>query len=82
MVVLQGGLVIVCDGQGIMSLDQEVVVEAAMLKVMHCCSHEAGPMLQLAHAAALQHATMTQQHVHHLHDRRHVDAAVTEQTFI
>ncbi len=35
MVILQGGLVIVENGQGTRSLDEEVVVQASLLVVMH-----------------------------------------------
>lgn len=35
VMILQGRLVIVGDGQRVMRLDEEVVVEAAMLMIMH-----------------------------------------------
>ena len=37
MVVLQRRLVIVGDGQRVLRLAQEVVVQTPMLEVVHCC---------------------------------------------
>jgi len=66
VVILQGGLVIVENGQGIGSLDEEIVVQASMLVVVRDGRPVGGHVLGSAHCLALQDASMTQQHVRHL----------------
>lgn len=56
---------------------QEVVVDALVLKVMHKSREVGGQLLPQAQSLTLQHSTMTHQHVGHLHNRRHMDAAPT-----
>jgi len=67
VVVLQRRAVIVGDGQWVCSLDQEVVVEASMLVVMHGGRPVGGQLLHPVHDLAGQHPPMAQQHVGHLH---------------
>ena len=64
MVVLQGGLIIVGEGQGVPSLDQEVVVEAGMLVV--ASRPVGGHLLYAIHGLVLQQPAVAQQHVCHL----------------
>ncbi len=66
MVILQGGLVIVENGQGTGSLDEEVVVQASMLVVVRDGRPIGGHVLGSAHCLALQDASVAQQHVGHL----------------
>lgn len=66
MVVLQGGLIIVQNSPWASSLDQEVVVQPAVLVVMRDGRPVRGHVLRLTHCTALQDTTMTQQHVRHL----------------
>ena len=67
MMVLQGGLVAVGDGQRVSSLHQEVVVQAAMLVVMHKGCPVGAPHKGPVHGFALDDAAMAQQHVSHLY---------------
>ena len=60
MVVLQGRLVIVNEGQGVGGLDQEIIVETAMLVVMRGSRPAGAEQLQLAHSPGLQWPTMAQ----------------------
>ena len=53
MMVLQRGAVIVGDGQGVRSLDEEVIVEASMLVVMHCGRPVGGQLLRPVYHLAL-----------------------------
>ena len=66
MVILQWGCVIVGDGQRVAGLDEEVVVDTAMLVVMHQRRPVGGHLLQPAHSFVLQHTPMADQHVTHL----------------
>lgn len=67
MMVLQRGVVAICDGQGVSSLDQEIIVQASMLVVMHEGCPVGAPHQGLVHGFGLHDAPMTQQHVCHLH---------------
>ena len=60
----------------VLRLAQEVVVQATMLIVMHCCGPDGCPVLQLTHGSTLENPTVTQQHVSHLHYSRYMDAVV------
>lgn len=75
MVVLQGRLIIVCQGNGVSSLDEEVVVEAAMLKVMDDGRPVGGEVEGAQEGICLQQAAMAQQHVCHLKHTGHVCTA-------
>ncbi len=66
MVILQWRLVIVKNGQGTGSLDEEIVVQASMLVVMRDGGPVGGHVLGPAQRLALQDASMAQQHVRHL----------------
>ena len=66
VVILQWGLVIVENGQGTGSLDEEIVVQASMLVVVHDGRPVGGHVLGSAHRLALQDASVAQQHVRHL----------------
>ena len=69
MVVLQRRLVIVGHSQRVGSFDEEIIVEAAMLKVMDSSRPTGAEQLHFAHSPCLHGPSMTQQHVCHLHHR-------------
>ena len=71
--VLQRRLVIVHDGQGVKRLDQVVVVDAQVLKVVDERCVIGSTDLSLRHD--VDYAAMVHQHVGHLHHRRHMRAA-------
>ena len=58
MVILQWGLVVVCDGEVMLRFAQKVVVQATMLVVMHCCRPDGGPVLQFTHGSTLEDSSM------------------------
>ncbi len=66
VMILQWGLVIVGDCQRVARLDEEVVVEAAVLVVVHHGRPIGGHLLLPVHGATLQHTAVAQQHVAHL----------------
>ena len=66
VVVLQRGLIIVDQRNGVGSLDQEVIVQAAMLEVMHDSRPVAGQVQAASKGIGLEQAPMAQQHVGHL----------------
>ena len=76
MVILPRGLVVVADGYRIRSLDQEVIVDATMLVVVRNGRPVRRHELRFAQSAALQDASVVQQHVRHLKDRRRMYAVV------
>ena len=47
---------------------QEVIVDALVLKVMHQRREVGGQLLPQAQGLALQHSSMTHQHVGHLYN--------------
>ena len=75
MVILQGRAVVVHDGQRVSSLDEEVIVDTAMLVVMHCGCPVRSQLMHSGQSTALQDAGVTDQHMCHLHNRGHMDAA-------
>ena len=79
MVVLQRRLIIVHQGDGISCLDQEVIVEPSMIKVVNYSSPVASQMQSAGEGIGLQQASVTQQHVRHLQHRRHMRAAAYNQ---
>ncbi len=56
--ILQWGLVIVGDSQRVARLDEEVVVEAAVLMIMHHGRPIGGHLLLPVHGATLQHTAV------------------------
>ena len=76
VVVLPRGLVVVADRYRIRSLDQEVIIDAAMLVVMRNGRPVRRHELRSAQSPAFQDASVMQQHVRHLKDRRRMYAVV------
>ncbi len=66
VVVLQRGLIIVHQRNGMGCLDEDVIVEASMLKVMHDSGPVAGQVQASSKGIGLEQAPMAQQHVGHL----------------
>ena len=66
VVVLQRGLIIVYQRYGVGCLDEEVIVEASMLKVMHDSRPVAGQMQASSKGIGLEQPPVAQQHVGHL----------------
>lgn len=79
--VLQRGLQVVGDRQFVLSLDQEVVVDSRVLKVVNQGCNVGGQEGEAVGPFALQHATMHHEHVGHLEDRRHVGAATAPASY-
>lgn len=73
--VLQRGLQVVGDGQVMAGLDQEVIVDPRMLKVVYQGCYIGRQQAQAVCPLALQHPPMHHQHVGHLKDRCHMRAA-------
>ena len=80
VVVLQRGLIIVNHRNGVGCFDEEVIVEASMLKVMHDSRPVAGQVQAASKGIGLEQAPMAQQHVGHLQHRRHMQAASYQPT--
>ena len=66
VVVLQRGLIIVSQRNGVGCLDEEVIVEASMLQVMHNSRPVAGQVQASSKGIGLEQTPMAQQHVGHL----------------
>ncbi len=66
VVILQWGLIIVYQCNGMGCLDEEVIIEASMLEVMHDSSPVAGQVQAASKGIGLEQAPMAQQHVGHL----------------
>ena len=75
MVVLQRGLQVVCDGQVMPGLDQEVVVDPGVLKVMNQGCNVRGQQREAVSACTLQDASVHHQHVGHLENGSHMGTA-------
>ena len=75
VVVLQRGLQVVGDSQVVIGLDQEVVVDSGVLKIMNQGCDVGGQQAQAVGPLALQHAAMHHEHMGHLEYRRHMGAA-------
>ena len=80
VVVLQRGLIIVNQRNGVGCFDEEVIVEASMLKIMHDSRPVAGQVQAASKGIGLEQAPMAQQHVGHLQHRRHMQAASYQPT--
>ena len=78
--VFQRGLIIVYQRNGVGCLDEEVIVEAPMLEVMHDSRPVAGQVQAASKGIGLEQAPMAQQHVGHLQHRRHMQAASYQPT--
>ena len=74
--VLQRGLVVVHQSQRVRCLDQKVVVEAAMLKIVNQGRPVASQVKRPREGIGFEQAAMAQQHVGHLQHRGHMDAVV------
>ena len=66
VVILQGGLVVVGDGQRVARLDEEVIVESSMFVIMHQCRPVRGNLKQASRLMAMHDNIMM----------RHYDAQV------
>ena len=73
--VLQGGNVIVGDGQRVGSPNQKVVVHALVFVVMYASRPVGSQQLNARHGSAGDHTSMSQDHMCHLRHGRHMDAA-------
>ena len=74
--VLQGGLVVVDQGNWMRSFYQEIVVDTTVLKIVHDSRPVASKVKATSEGIGLEQTAMAQQHVGHLQHRRHMDAVV------
>ena len=52
LLISQWGLIVAGDGQMVLRLAQEIIVQGTMLIVMHCCRPDRCPVLQLTHSSS------------------------------
>lgn len=76
MMILERGDVIVCHSQLVLGLDQEVVVDTAMLKVMNGSCYVGSHHHEVINHLLAQQAAMVHNHVDHVDYTGHMQAAV------